>query len=252
MREEFPEVELIENARNLGYAGGNNVGIRHALEHGARWVVLLNNDATLAPDAIDAFERAAAAYPHAGLLSGKVLFQDPPDRIWFAGQRFNATLGYSGRPRGYGRPDGLEYSRVEPTERAAGALMAASRGAIDAAGLLDEELFAYIEDVDWSLRVREAGFEVLFVPDARAWHAVGGSTGGEYGSVQTLYYGVRNMVVVCERHRPLGRLGTAVRRATILASYLALIPPRRPWRRSLAAVLQGFRDARAGRMGERR
>ena len=87
--------------------------------------------------------------------------------------------------------------------------MAVSRAAIEAVGLLDEELFAYVEDVDWSLRVRAAGFEVLFVPDARAWHAVGGSTGGEYGvSTHTLYYGVRNTVVVCERHAPLGRVGT--------------------------------------------
>jgi GT2 family glycosyltransferase len=251
VRERHPEADLIENGRNLGYSGGNNAGIRHALERGASWVVLLNNDAAIAPDAIGAFERAAAGRPRAGILSGKVLFREPPDRVWFAGQRFNATLGYSGRPRGYGRPDGPAYSRIVPTERAAGALMAVSRGAIDAVGLLDEELFAYIEDVDWSLRAREAGLEVLFVPDARAWHAVGGSTGGEYGSTHTLYYGVRNMVVVCERHRPLGRVGTLLRRATILASYLALVPPRRPWRSSLAAVLQGFRDARAGRMGER-
>jgi len=251
IRAEHPEVDLIENGRNLGYSGGNNAGMRHALDRGARWVVLLNNDAVIAPDAIDGFERAAVEHPRAGILSGKVLFQEPPDRIWFAGQRFNATLGYSGRPRGYGRPDGPAYSRIEPTERAAGALMAVSRPAVEAAGLLDEELFAYIEDVDWSLRVRAAGFEVLFVPAARAWHAVGGSTGGEYGSTHTLYYGVRNTVVVCERHRPLGRLATGMRRATILASYLALVPPRRPWRRSLRAVLEGFRDARAGRLGAR-
>jgi hypothetical protein len=92
---------------------------------------------------------------------------------------------------------------------------------------------------------------MLFAPEARAWHAVGGSTGGEYGSTQTLYYGVRNTVAVCERHRPFGRLGTSLRRAAILASYLALVPPRRPWRGSLGAVLEGFRDARAGRLGPR-
>jgi GT2 family glycosyltransferase len=251
VRQQFPEVELIENRRNLGYSGGNNAGIRLALERGADWIVLLNNDATIAPDAITAFERAAADHPRAGILSGKVLFQEPPDRVWFAGQRFNATLGYSGRPRGYGRRDGPLYSGVVPTERAAGALMAVSRAAAETTGLLDEQLFAYIEDVDWSLRVRAAGFDVLFVPAARAWHAIGGSTGGEYGSTHTLYYGVRNMVVVCERHRPLGRLGTQLRRAGILASYLALVPPRRPWRRSLGAVLEGFRDARTGRLGAR-
>jgi GT2 family glycosyltransferase len=118
-------------------------------------------------------------------------------------------------------------------------------------GLLDEELFAYVEDVDWSVRVCRAGLEVVLVPQARAWHDVGGSTGGEYGSMHTLYYGVRNTIVVCERHRPLGRLGTLARRVLVLASYLALVPPRRPWRRSAGAVLEGFAAALAGRMGPR-
>jgi GT2 family glycosyltransferase len=251
IRREHPEVELLENGRNLGYSGGNNVGIRHALDHGARWVALLNNDAEIAPDAIDAFERAAADRPRAGILSGKILFQEPRDLVWFAGQRFNSLLGYSGRPRGYRKRDGPRYAGIVPTDRAAGALMAISREAIDAVGLLDEELFAYVEDVDWSLRVRAAGFEVLVAPGARAWHGVGASTGGEYGSTHILYYGVRNTVVVCERYRPLGRVGSGLRRATILLSYLGLVPPRRPWRRSLGAILDGFRDARAGRLGAR-
>jgi GT2 family glycosyltransferase len=251
IRQEHPEVDLLEMDRNLGFSGGNNVGIRHAFDQGARWVVLLNNDAVIAPDAIEAFARAARDHPGAGILAGKVYFRDPPDRVWFAGQRFNALIGYSGRPRGYGRRDGPRYGRIDSTDRAVGTLMAVSRPAIDAAGLLDEQLFAYVEDVDWSLRVRTAGFEVLFVPSARAWHTVGGSTGGEYGSTHTLYYGVRNTVVVCERHHPLGRVGTPLRRAAILLSYLALVPPRRPWREALRAVLDGFRDARSGQLGAR-
>jgi GT2 family glycosyltransferase len=251
IRAAFPDVELLETGANLGYAGGNNAGIRHALERGADWVVLINNDATAAPDAIDAFAAAAARHPGAGILAGKVYFAGTGDRIWWAGQRVGLRSGYSGRPRGYGRSDGPEFEREQPTERAVGALMAVSRAAIDAVGLLDEALFAYVEDVDWSLRMRRAGFEVIFVPAAHAWHAVGGSTGGEYGSTHTLYYGVRNTIVVCERHRPLGRIGTAARRCLVLASYLALVPPRRPWRRSLAAVLEGFAAARAGRLGPR-
>ncbi len=163
--------------------------------------------------------RGSALQRPAGLLG-------PPARLR-AHRRTRVRPGRADRARRGGADGGL---RGRPSS---------------ATGLLDEDLFAYIEDVDWSLRVRAAGFEVLFVPGARAWHAVGGSTGGEYGSTQTLYYGVRNTVVVCERHRPLGRLGTGARRGAILASYLALVPPRRPWRRSLGAVLEGFRDARA-------
>ena len=86
--------------------------------------------------------------------------------------------GYSGRPRGYGREDAPEFRIEGPVERAVGALMAVSRDAVEAAGELDEGLFAYVEDVDWSLRIREAGFECILVPGAAATHALAASSGG--------------------------------------------------------------------------
>jgi hypothetical protein len=251
VRERFSEIVLIEAGANLGYSAGNNLGLRHALEHGMRWAMLVNNDATVAPDAIDGFERAAHARPRAGILAGKVLFADRPQTIWFAGQRVSELLGYSGRPRGYGREDGPRYSRVRSTGRAVGALMAISREAIEAAGLLAEDLFLYVEDVDWALRARAAGFEVVLAPQARAWHRVSASTGGEAASTHTLYYGVRNTVVVLERRRPLGRVGSSLRRAAILATFSAHALTRAHRRRALRAVRSGFRDARAGRLGPR-
>jgi hypothetical protein len=251
VRASFPAVALLEAGANLGFAGGSNLGIRHAVERGADWVVLLNNDATVAPDSIDAFAAAARLHPRAGILAGTVLFADRPDRIWFAGQRVSTLTGYSGRPRGYGRLDGPAYAAITPTDRAVGAFMAVSRPALDAAGLLDEDLFAYVEDVDLSLRVRRAGFEVLVVPRARAWHRVSASTGGETGSTHAMYYGVRNTVVVTERHRPLQRPLRGLRRALIVGTFAlhVLRGGRRAER--LRAVGDGFRDARAGRLGER-
>jgi GT2 family glycosyltransferase len=251
VRERFPEVELIEAGANLGYSGGNNLGIRHALEHGARWVALVNNDATVAADFVAGFQAAARERPRAGILAGKVFFADRPTTIWFAGQRVSELLGYSGRPRGYRREDGPDYERVVSTDRAVGALMAISREAIDAAGLLADDLFAYVEDVDWALRVRDAGFEIAFAPGARAWHSISASTGGLKVSTQTLYYGVRNTVTVLERRRPLGRVGTMLRRAAILSTFVlhALTRTNRP--EALRAVRSGFADARHGRLGPR-
>jgi GT2 family glycosyltransferase len=251
VREQFPDVVLIEAGANLGYSGGNNLGIRHALEHGAQRVMLVNNDATVAPEVIEGFERAARERPRAGILAGKVYFADRPSTIWFAGQRVSELLGYSGRPRGFGRADGRRYTRMAPTGRAVGALMAVSREAIEAVGLLDEALFAYVEDVDWALRVRRAGFEVIFAPEARAWHRISASTGGEAASTHTLYYGVRNTVTVLERRRPLGRLGTTARRLAILATFGLYALRRSNRREALAAVRSGFADARAGRLGPR-
>lgn len=251
VRERFPQVVLIEAGVNLGYSGGNNLGLRYALDHGARWMVLVNNDATVAADLISGFEHAAQKHPRAGMLAGKVYFADRPDTIWFAGQRVSELLGYSGRPRGYGRPDGPRYEEVRRTGRAVGALMAISREAIEAVGLLDEDLFAYVEDVDWALRVRRANLEVVFAPQARAWHRVSASTGGEEVSTHTLYYGVRNTVVVLERRRPLGRVGTSMRRIAIAVTFSlhALIRSNR--REAFRAVRAGFEDALNGRLGVR-
>ena len=186
------------------------------------------------------------------MLAGKVFFDEPPDRIWFAGQRFWPAFGYSGRPRGYGRRDGPRYRRPYRTDRAAGAFMAASRQVVDAVGLLDDDLFAYVEDVDWCCRARAAGFEIWFVPDALAWHRVSASTGGERASTHALYYGVRNTIAVSERHLPLRPPLRELRRWLILAVFLfqafALSERRRPF---AAAVRDGYRDALAGRFGER-
>jgi GT2 family glycosyltransferase len=248
VRDRHPEVHLIENGRNLGFAGGCNVGIRWALAQGAEWLVLVNNDAVIAPDAIAEFAAAAEQRPEAGILAGKLYYADRPYRVWYAGQRFLAWLGYSGRHRGEGRRDRPRYRHASATDRANGALMAISRAAIESVGMLDENLFAYVEDIDFSLRARAAGFEILFVPTARAWHRVGASSAS---LAHNSYYGTRNMVVVCERHWPLPRPLSRLRRGMILASFAAYAL-RQPNRRiGLAAVRDGYRDARAGRLGPR-
>jgi len=251
VRERFPGVALIEAGANLGYAGGNNLGLRHALAAGADWMMLVNNDATVAPDVIAGFERAARACPRAGMLAGKVYFAERPQTIWFAGARVSELLGYAGRPRGYGRRDGPRFGRVRTTGRPVGALMAVSRETIEAVGLLDEELFAYVEDVDWALRARAAGRPVVFAPEARAWHRVSASTGGEAASTHTLYYGVRNTVTVLERRRPLGSVGTRLRRLSILAAFTLHALGRAERRAALRAVRAGFGDALRGRLGPR-
>jgi GT2 family glycosyltransferase len=254
IRAQFPGVELVENGANLGYSGGNNAAIRRALERGADWVVLLNNDAELEPGALEAFAAAAtagdaAASPLPGVLAGKLLF--PDGRVQWAGQPVNLRTGYSGRPLGFGEPDGPEFSVPGPVPRAVGALMAVSRPAIEATGLLDDDLFAYVEDVDWCLRIRAAGFDCVFVPGARARHALAGSTGGAAASTTTMYFGTRNTIVVCERHLPRGLVRTGVRRAAIVGSFLARAVLVQRQVAPVRATLQGYRDARAGRLGPR-
>ena len=241
--ERLSKVELVRTGANLGFAGGNNVGIRRALERGADWVLLLNNDAAAEPGVPTALAAAAAARPDAGLLACKILFPDGVT-VQYAGASFNARLGYSGRVEVDGRDELRDVGRAD------GAALAVSRAALERAGLLDETLFMYVEDVEWSLRVRRAGFAIVFVPEARVRHKGSAASGGR-SSTANLYYDTRNTIVVSERYAPLPRGVRALRRGVVVAAHLAQ-SVRHPSRAAAAhAVLRGWRDARAGRLGQR-
>ncbi len=241
--ERHPDVELLRTGVNLGFAAGNNVGIRRALERGADWILLLNNDAVAEPGLRNALEAAATARPDAGLLACKILLEDGVT-VQYAGASFNARLGYSGRVDTDGRDELRDVGRAD------GAALAVSRAALEQAGLLDESLFLYVEDVEWSLRVRRAGFAVVFVPAARVRHKGSTASGGRF-STTNLYYDTRNSIVVAERHAPLPRGLSALRRGLVVGAHLAQ-SVRHPSRLAAArAVVDGWRDARAGRLGQR-
>jgi len=250
VRREFPDVELIENPENLGFAEGNDVGIRRALAHGADHVLVLNNDTEVDPGFLAPLLDEAGRRPDAGALSPKILFAAPPDLIWFAGAEYDPRSGYNGRQRGYREPDDGRFDTVVETARVCGAAMLVPREVLEKVGTFDPSLFAYSEDTDWSLRAHEAGYRHFVVPASRVWHKVSAASGGE-SSPTALYYDLRNALVVAERHAPLGLFGTWRRRAVVLGAHLvqAARAPRR--RECLAATWEGWRDFKSGRLGKR-
>jgi GT2 family glycosyltransferase len=239
-------VELIRNERNLGYAGGMNVGLRAALARGADAVLLLNNDVEVEPGAVAAL---AAAAEGVGAVCPLITFADDPEKVWYAGASFDPRRGYQGRHRGFGEPASNFVEPVE-TDRACGAAMLLPRTALQRVGELDEGLFAYQEDTDWSLRVRAAGLPIVVDPLARVRHKVSAATGGE-GSPTALYYSVRNTLAVCERHAPLGSIGTWRRRLVVVLAFTVQALLGRGRRARLRGVRDGWRDFRAGRLGPR-
>jgi GT2 family glycosyltransferase len=243
----FPDVEIMRLHENRGFAGGSNAGLTEAQKRGADWALLLNNDAIAEPGLAAALERAAVARPDAGILACKVLFEDG-QTVMYAGASFNAWLGYSGRRVGFGRPD--RFHELRDVRRADGAAMAVSSALLERVGLFDADLFAYVEDVDLSLRARAHGFAIVFVPDAVVRHKGSASTGGTT-STHNLYYDTRNTIVVSDRSRPLPPVVRGLRRGVVVAAHLvqaAMHPSRRA---AFSAVLEGWRDARARRLGQR-
>jgi GT2 family glycosyltransferase len=248
--EAFPAADVVRVEENLGFAEGNNVGIRRALELGADYVLVLNNDVEVDAHFVTPLVEEAERRPDAGALCSKILYMEPHDLIWFAGASFDPRSGYNGRQFGYRERDDGRFDEVRETDRACGAAMLVSRAVLEEVGLFDADLFFYSEDVDWSLRARAAGYRHYVVPASKLWHKVSVTSGGE-NSPTTLYYGVRNTTVVCERFAPLGRLGTWRRRSILLAVHLvqALLSSRK--REGVAAVMQGWGDFRRHRFWKR-
>jgi GT2 family glycosyltransferase len=250
VRESFPDAELIRSEENLGFTGGNNLGIERALELGADHVLILNNDAEAEPGAIRALVDEAGRRPDAGSLGSKILFADPPDLIWFVGARYDPRVGYNGRQLGYRERDDGRFDEVHETDRACGAAMLVPRAVLEQVGGFDDDLFLYSEDVEWSLRARAAGYRHYVVPASVVRHHVSAAAGGE-SSPLPLYYGMRNSLTVAERYAPLGRLATWRRRVVALAAHLAQAVAAPGRVAGTRAVLGGFRDALRGRLGQR-
>ena len=242
-----PEVELVRLPTNRGFAGGMNAGIEAALRADAEHVFLLNNDATVEPGVLQPLVGAVSR--SVGAACSQIL-QEGSGTIWYAGARYDPRRGHQGRHTGYGQPPLAETIAPYPTDRGCGGAMLIPRAALEQVGLLDEALFAYAEDVDWSLRAQALGLEILVVPASIVHHRVSAASGGA-SSPATLYYALRNGLVVAERYAPLGRLRTLGRRAEAVSAFVVQALRSGSRVAGLRAVLQGLRDASRRRLGPR-
>lgn len=173
LRREFPNITIIRNEDNLGFAGGSNQGIEWALQNGFDYFLLLNNDTIAAPDMISNMVAAAGQQNDTAVLSPKIFFADAPDRLWFALGIGSLWTGIFSNPA-YNSPDD-GYDAPQEMDWMVGCCVLIPRKIAESVGGFDERFFAYCEDVDWSLRCRKAGFRLVFCPGARLWHKVSAS-----------------------------------------------------------------------------
>ncbi len=193
---EFPEYIHIRNDANLGFAGGNNRGIKQAK---GRYIMLLNNDTLLPDSSVSEIIQFMDANPRIGAASPKIHFLKPANTIQYAGftELSKITLRNSGI--GYGEPERDIYATPQPTAFTHGAAMVVSRKALEKAGFMPEIYFLYYEEIEWCYKIRECGFELWYIPYTTIVHKESRST-GENSYIKN-YYMTRNRLLLAKRNR---------------------------------------------------
>jgi len=201
LRERFPEMEFLQTGANLGFAGGNNVGIRYALEQGADYVWLLNNDTVVEPNSLSALVQTAQTDKTVGMVGSKIVYYDNPRMLWYAGAVLDSEAPYKMHHRGLRDEDSGQYNQLEETGFVTGCSLLAKRKMITEIGLMWEDFFLYFEDSDWNVRAKNAGWKLLYCPNSLIYHKVSLSMGGAESPLMRYYFS-RNFLYFVKRNFP--------------------------------------------------
>ncbi len=206
---DFPGAVLLKLDENRGFTGGNNIGITYAMKRGADFVWLLNNDTIVDPEALsllDAFDTDTV-----GIAGSKIYFapgheyhktryaKNERGRVfWYAGGLVDWDNLYASH-RGVDEVDHGQYDRAIETPFVTGCSMMIARAVVESVGLLDDAYYLYLEDLDYCLRAKRAGFTLVYQPTSVIWHVNAGSSGGA-GNPLHDYYITRNRLLLGMRY----------------------------------------------------
>jgi GT2 family glycosyltransferase len=242
-------VKIIESEQNVGFSGGNNIIIKYSLEHGADYVLILNNDTYVDANFLKELLEEADRDNNAGILVPKIYFapgfefhinryskDDVGKVLWYAGARID-WANIVGEHRGVDKVDDGQFDQTEKTDLATGCCMLIKKEVFERIGNFDDKYFLYYEDADLSIRAKREGFGIVYVPKSIIWHKNAGSAGGS-GSFLQDYYITRNRLIFGFRYAP-------VRSKLALAKEsLRLLFSGRRWQR------RGVVDFYLGKMGK--
>ncbi len=196
LRARFPEAAVLRSDRNLGFAGGNNLGISHAE---GDYILLLNNDAYVEDGTLRRLADRLDSSPAAGVVSPKIRFGFGDRHIQFAGYTPMSRITLRNGLIGFDTPDDGRYDTARRTPYAHGAAMMLKREVVEKAGPMPEDYFLYYEELDWCERIREAGYEIWYEPACTVFHNESRSTGRN--SPLKIKYLTRNRLLYARRNR---------------------------------------------------
>lgn len=196
----YPQVRVIQSSENLGFAGGNNLGIKAST---GDYLFFINNDTEFHPDDwnLQALVDRMDSSEHIGMVCPKIRFAWDSYPIQFAGYTPLSPITLRNRSIGFGEEDRGQYNTAHPTPYAHGAAMMVKREAIEKAGMMPECFFLYYEELDWSMMITRAGYDIWYEPACTIYHKESQATGQD--SPLKTYYLMRNRLLLAKRNIPL-------------------------------------------------
>jgi GT2 family glycosyltransferase len=176
---EFPEVNVLAQSENLGFCGGCNVAVKRALEEGADFIMLLNNDTILTQGLIEDLINEYKKLNNPGAVSPVILHYPETDKVWFSIAKWEAN--WKSGETGFRLALDQDYEALKdrepyPTEFACGCCLFVSARVVEDVGLFDERYFAFYDEAEWCARMKRRGYDSYIIPSATMYHKVGGST----------------------------------------------------------------------------
>ena len=193
--ERYPHVKVIRSPRNLGFAGGNNLGIKEAK---GEYILLVNNDTYFKKFNIVSLIERIESSNRIGIVCPKLRFAWGSYPIQFAGYTLLSQITVRNQAIGFGEEDKGQYDCAHPTPYAHGAAMLIKREAINKVGLMPECFFLYYEELDWSMMFTRAGYEIWYDPACTVYHKESQTTG--QNSPLRTYYITRNRLLLVKRN----------------------------------------------------
>jgi GT2 family glycosyltransferase len=214
---EFPSIKYLRNDSNLGFTGGNNTGIRYALESKTDYILLLNNDTTVEPDFLEKLFDFMESNPDAGAVQPKIFFEHNRALLWNGGNGFFKLFGHT-YVHGYNKESSEKYNNVkeQPWLTACAMMLNVSLLKDPSLLMLNEKYFTNYEDVELSFRVRKAGYKLYYVPQSVVYHVAGYSTNTRqktkegYTHPFMVYMNSRNRLFVVREYSPWYFLPTII------------------------------------------
>lgn len=193
--ERYPQVKVIRSQQNLGFAGGNNLGIKEAK---GKYILLINNDTYFKEFNIEPLIEKLESSDKIGIVCPKLRFAWGSNPIQFAGYTPLTDVTIRNQAIGFGEEDNGQYNTAHPTPYAHGAAMLIKREALEKVGLMPECYFLYYEEIDWSMMFTRAGFEIWYDPTCTVYHKESQTTG--QNSPLRIYYITRNRLLLVKRN----------------------------------------------------